>query len=212
MDTFEIDPHPTNYTTQSFILANSSRPRSPFPPRNDRVQPLAVFHSRLGAFLVLGRRQKVVEDGVEHLGIPHWFVLDACLVLAGGKGFLSSTPVPSGKISTSVNDFLTGIEYWFFLDDATDYTICTDFSDWEPLPWEDVPERWLAIDKVKTLNTGRNDAIMESSFNKIGNHLIYIDKFCALSGFDRELRAVHLIPQACAPWVRYCLFLLLYIF
>ncbi|PBL01861.1 hypothetical protein ARMGADRAFT_1023258 [Armillaria gallica] len=157
---------------------------------------MTVSNQRLSSIQDL----KVVEDGVEHLGIPHWFVLDACLVLAGGKGFLSSTPDPSGKISTSVNDFLTGIEYWFFLDDATDYTICTDFSDWEPLPREDVPERWLAIDKVKTLNTGRNDAIMESSFNKSGNHLIYIDKFCALSGFDRELRAVHLIPQACAPW------------
>ncbi|KAK0447975.1 hypothetical protein EV421DRAFT_2033046 [Armillaria borealis] len=107
---------------------------------------------------------------------------------------------PPGRISTSVDDFLTGIQYWFFLDDATDYTICTDFSDWEPLPREDVPERWLAIDKFKTLNTGRNDAIRESSFNKIGNHLINIDRFCALSGFNRELRAVHLVPQACAPW------------
>ncbi len=162
--------------------------------------------------MVLGRRQKVVEDGVEHLGIPHWFVLDACLVLAGGKGFLSSTADPSGRISTTVDGFLTGIEYWFFLDDATDYTICTDFSDWEPLPREDVPERWLAIDKFKTINTGRNDAIMESSFNKIGNHLINIDRFCALSGFDQEIRAVHLIPQACVPWVRYYLFFLLYIF
>ncbi len=139
----------SNYTTQSSILADPSRPRSPFPLRNDRVEPIAVFHSRLGAFLVLGRCQKVVEDGAEHLGILIGSSSTRALSLLVARGFCLLLQTPQGKISTSIDDFLTGIEYWFFLDDATDYTICTDFSDWEPLPREDVPERWLAIDKIQ---------------------------------------------------------------
>ncbi|KAK0205971.1 hypothetical protein DFS33DRAFT_1485696 [Desarmillaria ectypa] len=123
---------------------------------------MAIFQPIRGAFVELGRGQKVIEDGVEHLGIPHWLVLYACLVLAD-KVFLPSTPDPSGRISISVDGFLTGMYYRFFLDDATtDYTICTNFSDWEPLLREDIPERWLMIDKFKTPSTSRKDVIRKN--------------------------------------------------
>ncbi|KAK0451985.1 uncharacterized protein EV420DRAFT_1482325 [Desarmillaria tabescens] len=183
-------------------MADSLQPRPSLAPHIDRVEPIAIFHPIRNAFLVLGRRQKILEAGVVQWGIPHSFVLDACLVLAG-KGYLSSTSDHANKISTPMDGFLMGLRYFFFLEDdnvPTDYLLCTNFSDWEPLPRQDVPERWLMMDKLKTPSTGLEDMVLETSCNKICNHVKGIDKFCALSGFDQELRAVHLVPQAYVEW------------
>ncbi|PBK78841.1 hypothetical protein ARMSODRAFT_947826 [Armillaria solidipes] len=172
-------------------------PRPPLEERADPYEHIFIIHPvRDCPFLQLGRRQKVTEGGQEHLGIPHWFVLDACLVIAG-KGFLSSTPFRSGRVTTDVNGYLTGEEYRFFLDDSNDYTICTDFEEWMPPLRKDVPERWLAIDRHKK---GTPNPIEEDLFSDISVCVIADDRICVVSGLNEELRATHLVPQVYASW------------
>ncbi len=171
----------------------------------DLWEPIYIIHPIHDCpFLSFGRRQKVIESGQEQLGIPHWFVLDACLVVAG-RGFLSSTPDRSGRISTEENGLLTGRKYWFFLedDDDSDYEICTDFSEWTPLPRKEVPERWLVIDQHKK---SIPNPLQEESFSDISSCITQKDRICAISGVNEEIQAVHLIPQMYATWVRCFLF------
>ncbi|KAK0463649.1 uncharacterized protein EV420DRAFT_1728806 [Desarmillaria tabescens] len=136
----------------------------------------------------------VIENGVECFGIPHWFVLDACLVVA------TSTPEPSGRIRIDENGFLTGQKYWFFLSDGAarlDYPVCLNFSEWTPLARTEVPERRLAIDQ-------RDRPVMnppyEASFSDISLALQYADGYSAISELNEELRGMHLVPEAYAPW------------
>ncbi|KAK0441070.1 hypothetical protein EV421DRAFT_1813811 [Armillaria borealis] len=182
------------------LKADSYDPRPPLEPRSDRVNQIAIYHPvRRGPLLAFGRRQKVIENGQERLGIRHWFVLDACLVVAG-KGFLSSTPDSTGRVDIAETGFLTGREYWYFLNDAAadpDYPICNNFLDWKPLTREEVPQRWLAIDEP---DRPTSDPPLESSFSDISIWLQATDKYCAISGLNEELRACHLVPQVCAEW------------
>ncbi|KAK0463475.1 uncharacterized protein EV420DRAFT_1638409 [Desarmillaria tabescens] len=174
-------------------------PRPYYEETTDLWEPVYIKHPIHDcSFLILGRRQQVIEDGTERLGILHWFVLDACLVIAG-RGFLSSTPDRSGKISTEENGLLTGCKYWYFLDDHDDddHDICTDFSEWTPLPREEVPERRLVIDQNKK---SIPNPPQEESFSAIGSCITQEDRLCILSGVNEELRAVHLVPQAYATW------------
>ncbi|SJL12316.1 uncharacterized protein ARMOST_15739 [Armillaria ostoyae] len=160
-------------------MASLLIPRPYCEEATDPWEPIFIIHPIHDCpFLSLGRRQKVIENGKEQLGIPHWFVLDACLVVAG-RGFLSSTPDRSGRISTRENDLLTGRKYWFFLDDDddSDYEICTDFMEWTPLPRTE-----------------------EESFSDISSCITQKDRICALSGVNEEIHAVHLIPQMYATW------------
>ncbi|KAK0239583.1 hypothetical protein EDD85DRAFT_822527 [Armillaria nabsnona] len=183
--------------------ADSYDPRPPLELRSDRVGQIAIFHPvRSCPILAFGRRQKVNKDGQECLGIRHWFVLDACLVVAG-KGFLSSTKEPTGRVNIAETGFLTRWKYWYFLDDTAadlDYPICKNFLDWKPLPREEVPQRWLAIDERDEPTT---NAPLQSSSSDISLALKNIDKQCAISGLNEELRACHLVPQACAEWYAY---------
>ncbi|KAK0439594.1 hypothetical protein EV421DRAFT_1819712 [Armillaria borealis] len=180
-------------------MASLLIPRSYCEEATDPWEPIFIIHPVHDCpFLSLGRRQKVIENGKEQLGIPQWFVLDACLVVAG-RGFLSSAPDRSGRISTGENDLLTGRKYWFFLDDDddSDYEICTDFAEWTPLPRKEVPERWLVIDQHKKsiLNP-----LQKESFSDISSCITQKDRICALSGVNEEIHAVHLIPQMYATW------------
>ncbi|PBK78894.1 hypothetical protein ARMSODRAFT_1011418 [Armillaria solidipes] len=179
-------------------MASLLIPRSYCEEATDPWEPIFIVHPIHDCpFLSLGRRQKVIETDKEQLGIPHWFVLDACLVVAG-RGFLSSTPDRSNRISTEENGLLTGRKYWFFLeDDDSDYVICTDFMEWTPLPRKEVPERWLAIDQHKK---SIPNPLQEESFSDISSCITQKDRICALSGVNEEIHAVHLIPQMYATW------------
>ncbi len=184
------------------LKTDSYDPRPPLEPRSDRVNQIAIYHPvRRVPLLAFGRRQKVIENGQERLGIRHWFVLDACLVVAG-KGFLSATKESTGRVDIAETGFLTRQKYWYFLSDAAadpDYPICNDFSEWTPLARQEVPQRWLAIDERDGPTTYPP---LESSFSDISLLLKTIDQHCAISGLNEELRACHLVPQACAEWVR----------
>ncbi|KAK0441044.1 hypothetical protein EV421DRAFT_2036514 [Armillaria borealis] len=181
-------------------MADSHGPRPPLEPRTDHVEPIYIYHPvRKGPFLSLGRRQKVFESGEERLGIRHWFILDACLVIAG-KGFLSSTPESTGRVDLEENGFLTARRYWFFLSDGAahlDYPVCNNFLEWTPLARQEVAPRWLAIDEPDRPTT---NPPLESSFSDISLVVRYTDGYCAISGLNEELRACHLVPQACADW------------
>ncbi|KAK0239440.1 hypothetical protein EDD85DRAFT_1020882 [Armillaria nabsnona] len=182
----------------SVSMASLLIPRSYCKEATDHWEPISIIHPNHDCpFLSLGRRQKVIENGQEQLGIPHWFVLDACLVIAG-RGFLSSKPDRSGRIPTEENGLLTGRKYWFFLDDDdSDYEICTDFLEWTPLPRKEVPERWLVIDQQKK---GALNPLQEESFSDISSCITQKDRICAISGVNEEIQAVHLIPQTYATW------------
>ncbi len=189
-------------------MASLLIPRPHCEEATDPWELISIIHPNHDCpFLSLGRRHKVIENGQEQLGILHWFVLDACLVVAG-RGFLSSTLDRSGRISTEENGLLTGRKYWFFLDDdVDDYDICTDFMEWTPLPRKEVPERWLVIDQHEK---SIPNPLQEESFSDISSCITQKDRICALSGVNEEIQAVHLIPQVYAAWVRYFLFLRLH--
>ncbi|KAK0216946.1 hypothetical protein IW262DRAFT_1484023 [Armillaria fumosa] len=173
------------------LTADSHDPRPPLEPRSDPINQIAIYHPvRQGPLLAFGCRQKVIENGQERLGIRHWFVLDACLVVAG-KGFLSSTPDSTGRVDIAESGFLTGREYWYFLSDAAsdpDYPVCNNFLEWKPLPREEVPQRWLAIDERDAPTTV---APLEATFSDISLVLKITDGYCAISGLNEELRACH---------------------
>ncbi|KAK0495660.1 hypothetical protein EDD18DRAFT_1463487 [Armillaria luteobubalina] len=174
------------------LTTDSHDPRPPLEPRSDLANQIAIYHPvRQGPLLAFGRRQKVIENSQERLGIRHWFVLDACLVVAG-KGFLSSTPDSTGRVDIAESGFLTGREYWYFLSDAAadpDYRICNNFLEWKPLTREEVPQRWFAIDERDGPTTV---APLLATSSDISLFLKITDGYCAISGLNEELRACHL--------------------
>ncbi|KAJ3516869.1 hypothetical protein NLJ89_g852 [Agrocybe chaxingu] len=186
------------------LTISSSRTSLEPPEEREAILATPIFfrHPIVGApFLCLGAR----ELRRQNVGpcIFAFLALHACQIVAGCPGFLSLSaerePLTDEILLASISR-----TYYFHATNLAEanYPLYTQFDEWNPPSWEDVPAEWKEgfVHQPPFLEGVRGDKKTATILDAIKAQVKTADVVCAVTGHNKGLECSHVLPVEAQHW------------